>query len=51
MTTILTDAMLMGMAERAAGYDRENKFFHEDCSPIIVGRALIRHSRAGPLAV
>ncbi len=29
-TAILTDAMLYGMAERAAGYDQENRFFHED---------------------
>jgi alkylation response protein AidB-like acyl-CoA dehydrogenase len=29
-TQFLTDTMLLGMAERAAGYDRENKFFHED---------------------
>ncbi|MEJ0020349.1 MAG: acyl-CoA dehydrogenase family protein [Acetobacteraceae bacterium] len=28
--TILTDAMLDGMAERTAGYDRDNRFFHED---------------------
>ena len=27
---ILTDAMLHGMAERAAGYDQANTFFHED---------------------
>jgi alkylation response protein AidB-like acyl-CoA dehydrogenase len=29
-TTILSDAMLLGMEERAAGYDRDNRFFHED---------------------
>jgi alkylation response protein AidB-like acyl-CoA dehydrogenase len=28
--TGLTDAMLLGMAERAPGYDLENKFFQED---------------------
>jgi alkylation response protein AidB-like acyl-CoA dehydrogenase len=28
--TILSDDMLLGMAERAAGYDRDNRFFHED---------------------
>ena len=29
-TPILTEAALLGMAERAAKYDRENEFFHED---------------------
>jgi alkylation response protein AidB-like acyl-CoA dehydrogenase len=29
-TPILTEATLLGMAERAAIYDRENEFFHED---------------------
>jgi alkylation response protein AidB-like acyl-CoA dehydrogenase len=29
-TPILSDAMLQGFAERRAGYDRENRFFHED---------------------
>lgn len=28
--SILTDDMLLGMAERCAGYDRENRFFQED---------------------
>jgi alkylation response protein AidB-like acyl-CoA dehydrogenase len=33
-TPTLTDAALLGMAERAAIYDRENKFFHEDFSEL-----------------
>src|SRR5262249_50319771 len=27
---VLSDDMLRGFAERSAGYDRENRFFHED---------------------
>ena len=29
-STILSDAMLERFRERAPGYDRENRFFHED---------------------
>ena len=28
--SVLTDAMLQRFAERAPGYDRDNKFFQED---------------------
>jgi alkylation response protein AidB-like acyl-CoA dehydrogenase len=29
-TSVLTDEMLQRFHERAPGYDRDNKFFHED---------------------
>src|SRR5690242_2411917 len=29
-TSVLSDELLQRFAERSAGYDRENRFFHED---------------------